>query len=83
MSAYEVVASIPGTFYRRPDPASEPFVEEGAHVSASDMIGLIEVMKTFHNVTAGTAGVVSRFVVADEEAVDVDQVLVVLEVDEP
>ena len=46
--AKTVKAQMPGTFYRRPDPDSEFYVEEGAAVSAGDTVGLIEVMKSFH-----------------------------------
>ena len=37
---------MPGTFYRRPDPESDPYVKEGDSVSAGDTVGLIEVMKS-------------------------------------
>ena len=70
---------MPGTFYRRPDPESDPFVEEGEEVSAGDTIGLIEVMKSFHEVKADEGGTVSRFLVESEEAVDAGQELVELE----
>jgi acetyl-CoA carboxylase biotin carboxyl carrier protein len=72
-------AQIPGTFYRRPDPESDPYVEEGDSVSAGDTVGLIEVMKSFHEVKAGVDGTVSGFLVEDEEAVDAGQDLVELE----
>jgi acetyl-CoA carboxylase biotin carboxyl carrier protein len=36
-----VKALMPGTFYRRPDPESDLYVEEGDQVSAGDTIGLI------------------------------------------
>jgi acetyl-CoA carboxylase biotin carboxyl carrier protein len=74
-----VKAQIPGTFYRRPDPESDPYVEEGDKVSAGDAIGLIEVMKSFHEVKAEGDGTVSRFLVEDEEAVDAGQDIVELE----
>jgi len=74
-----VRAQMPGTFYRRPDPESDPFVEEGDEVSAGDTIGLIEVMKSFHEVKTDEGGTVSRFLVESEEAVDAGQDLVQLE----
>jgi acetyl-CoA carboxylase biotin carboxyl carrier protein len=74
-----VKAQMPGTFYRRPDPDSDPYVEEGDEVSAGDIIGLIEVMKNFNEVKAEDDGTVSKFLVEDEDAVDAGQDLVELE----
>jgi biotin carboxyl carrier protein len=70
---------MPGTFYRSPDPDSDPYVEEGDSVSAGDAVGLIEVMKSFHEVKAGEDGTVSKILVGDEEAVDAGQDLVELD----
>jgi acetyl-CoA carboxylase biotin carboxyl carrier protein len=74
-----VKAQMPGTFYRRPDPESDPYVEEGDEVSAGDTIGLIEVMKNFNEITVEEDGKISKFLVEDEEAVDPGQDLVELE----
>jgi acetyl-CoA carboxylase biotin carboxyl carrier protein len=74
-----VKAQMPGTFYRRPDPESDPYVSEGDSVSAGETVGLIEVMKSFHEVKAEEDGTVSKFLVGDEEAVDAGQDIVELE----
>ena len=79
MAAKTVKAQVPGTFYRRPDPESEVYVEEGDSVSAGDTIGLIEVMKSFHEVKAEEDGTVSGFLVEDEKAVDAGQDVLELE----
>ncbi len=79
MAEKTVKAQMPGTFYRRPDPESDPYVEEGDEVSAGDTIGLIEVMKNFNEIKAEDEGKVSKFLVEDEEAVDAGQDLVELE----
>ena len=79
MAEKTVKAQMPGTFYRRPDPESDPYVEEGDEVSAGDTIGLIEVMKNFNEIKAEEGGTVSKFLVEDEEAVDAGQELVELE----
>jgi acetyl-CoA carboxylase biotin carboxyl carrier protein len=70
---------MPGTFYRRPDPESDFYVEEGDRVSAGDTVGLIEVMKSFHEVKAGEEGTIARFLVENEEAVDAGQDLLEME----
>ena len=77
--AKTVKAQMPGTFYRRPDPDSEFYVEEGASVSAGDTVGLIEVMKSFHEVKAEEDGTVSRFLVEHEDAVDAGQDILEME----
>jgi acetyl-CoA carboxylase biotin carboxyl carrier protein len=67
---------MPGTFYRRPDPESDAYFEEGDQVAAGDTVGLIEVMKSFHEVRAEEEGTIARFLVENEEAVDAGQDLV-------
>ena len=77
--AKTVKAQMPGTFYRRPDPESDVYVEEGDSVSAGDTVGIIEVMKSFHEVKAEEGGTVSKFLIGDEEAVDAGQDILELE----
>jgi acetyl-CoA carboxylase biotin carboxyl carrier protein len=74
-----VKAHLPGTFYRRPDPESEPYVNEGDSVSAGDVVGLIEVMKSFHEVKSEESGTVSKILVENEDAVDAGQDVIELE----
>lgn len=77
--AETIKSPMPGTFYRRPDPESDPFVNEGDEVSPSDTIGLIEVMKSFHEIKAVGGGTVSRFLVEDEDPVSAGQNIVELD----
>ena len=77
--AKTVRAQMPGTFYRRPDPESDFYVEEGDSVSVGDTVGLIEVMKSFHEVKAEEDGTVSKFLVENESAVDAGQDLLEME----
>ena len=79
MARHEVVSPIPGTFYRRPDPSSEPFATEGQAVGAQDTLCLAEVMKNFHSVPAGVAGTVVAFLVTNEDVVSAGQPVVVIE----
>lgn len=79
MAEKTVKAPMPGTFYRRPDPESDAYVEEGSSISAGDTIGLVEVMKSFHEIKAEEDGTVSKVLVEDEEAVSAGQDLVELE----
>ena len=79
MPRHEVVSPIPGVFYRRPDPDSPPFAEDGASVTDESPLGLVEVMKSFHQVPAGAAGKVIEFLVGDEDEVDAGQPVAVVE----
>lgn len=74
-----VKAQLPGTFYRSPDPESEPYVAEGVKVFAGDVVGLIEVMKSFHEVKAEQDGTVAKFLIEDGDAVAPGQDLLELE----
>ena len=79
MADKTIRAQMPGTFYRSPDPESDPYVEEGDQVSAGDPVGLIEVMKSFHEVKSEEEGTIAKFLVENEEAVDAGQDLVEME----
>jgi len=80
MASKQVLSPLPGTFYRRPAPDQPPYKEEGDAVAAGDVIGLVEVMKSFHEVKADAAGTVNSFLVENEAAVQAGQPLV--EIDE-
>ena len=77
--AHEIKSPIPGTFYRKPSPEEPPYKSEGDAVAKSDTIGLVEVMKTFHEVKADGEGTVSSFGVEDGAPVMAGQVLAVLD----
>ena len=79
MARHEVISPIPGTLYRRPDPASDQFVEEGQEVKAGDTVCLIEVMKNFHEVNAEVAGTVVEFLVETDDVVGPGQPIAVIE----
>jgi biotin carboxyl carrier protein len=75
-----VRAPTEGIFYRRPSPDQPPYVEEGSPVSTGTVLGLVEVMKCFNQVTYGGpglphAGVVEKILVEDSSEVDFGQEL--------
>jgi len=78
MAKHEVLTPIPGLFYRRPDPDSDPFVAEGDAVKAGDTIGLVEIMKNFQPVESEAAGRLVEFLVADGQPVEYGEPLVVI-----
>lgn len=77
--AEPVKSPIPGIFYRQPDPEDPPFVEAGDTVEAGETIGLVEVMKNFHEIKADSAGTVGEFQIENEAEVEADQTLVEIE----
>jgi acetyl-CoA carboxylase biotin carboxyl carrier protein len=79
VSRFEVVSPIPGVFYRRPDPDSDPYATEGQTIGADDTVCLVEVMKSFHPVPAGAAGTLVEFLVENEDVVDAGQPVAVIE----
>lgn len=79
MSEKTIKSPLPGTFFRRPSPDAEPFVEEGDNVAAGDVVGLVEVMKTYHEVKAAEPGTVTRFLVENEDPVDAGQDIAALD----
>jgi acetyl-CoA carboxylase biotin carboxyl carrier protein len=62
-----VRAPLPGTFYRAPRPGAAPFVEAGSRVGADTVVGIVETMKLFTSVTAGTAGTVAEICLGNGE----------------
>ena len=57
-----VTSPMTGIFYGAPSPNSSPFVREGETVTAGQVVGLIEAMKVFNEITASASGTVTRLV---------------------
>jgi len=72
---HEVQSPLPGTFYRKPSPDAPPYKEAGDAVSPGQVIGLIEVMKQFTEVTAEVGGRIREFLIADGEPIEPGQVI--------
>ena len=76
MASKEILSPLPGIFYRRPAPDQPHYKEAGDSVAIGDVIGLVEVMKSFNEVKADTAGTVVRFLLDNEAPVMAGQPLV-------
>ncbi len=76
--AKQILSPLPGTFYRRPSPDKPEFKSEGDMVAIGEVIGLIEVMKSFNEVKADQAGKISKFLTDNEEPVMAGQPLLEL-----
>ena len=75
----QILSPLPGTFYRSPAPDKPPFKEDGDAVAVGDVVGLIEVMKSFHEIKSEVAGTNIRFVTDNEDPVMAGAVLAELD----
>ena len=73
MAEKTIKCPLPGIFYRRPSPEADAFVTEGQKVAAGNVVGLVEIMKSFHEIRSQQDGVIDRFLVGNEEAVEADE----------
>ena len=69
-----VQAPSDGIFYRRPSPDSPSYVEVGTSVTSGTMLGLVEIMKCFHQITYGGLGLPSKGTIAKVLAEDASEV---------
>ena len=74
-----VVAPLTGVFFRTPTPTARPYVEEGDWVEADAVIGLVETMKIYNEVTADCSGRVVRFEADNGQLVHAGDTLVLIE----
>ena len=73
-----IKSPLPGTFYRRPNPQADPYVSEGDEVKVGDVVGLVEIMKTFHEIHSDADGRVARFLIENADLVDAGQDIIAL-----
>jgi len=71
----EFKSPIVGTFYRKPAPDKEAFVDRGARVRPDSVICIIEAMKVMNEIRAEISGEVVDILVKDGEAVEYGQPL--------
>ena len=74
-----VEAPLTGIFYTRPAPDEEPYVQAGSHVEPDDVVGLVETMKMYNEVTADVTGIVREIVVENGSLVEAGQPLLYVE----
>lgn len=75
----DIRSPIPGTFYRRPSPDEPVYKEVGDTVAVGDVVGLVEVMKSFIEVKAEAAGTITAFKVENEEPITAGAVVAELD----
>lgn len=64
-----------GTFYRRPSPDKELFVNVGDEIRPGQVICIIEAMKLFNEIEAEISGKIVKVLVDDASPVEYDQPL--------
>jgi acetyl-CoA carboxylase biotin carboxyl carrier protein len=70
-----ITAPLTGVYYARPAPDQPVFVSEGSVVLVDDVVGLIETMKLFNEVTAEISGRVTEIVALDGDLVEAGHAL--------
>jgi biotin carboxyl carrier protein len=79
MATKQILSPLPGTFYRRPAPDQPAYKSKGDGVAIGDVIGLVEVMKSFNEVKSTVAGKIVKFLAENEDAVMAGQPLAEIE----
>ena len=76
---HAIEAPLTGIFYGRPAPDKDPYVTVGSHVTPDEVVGLIETMKMFNEITAEYTGTVREVLVENGSIVEGGQVLMYIE----
>ena len=75
-SKYLTIKSpIIGTFYRKPAPEKDVFVEVGDTIKSGDVLCVIEAMKLFNEIESEISGKIVKVLVDDSSPVEFDQPL--------
>ena len=64
-----------GTFYRSPNPESDPFVSEGDTIKVGQTICIVEAMKLFNDIESDVSGKIVKVLVDDNSPIEFDQPL--------
>ncbi|KQC32329.1 acetyl-CoA carboxylase [Nonlabens sp. YIK11] len=70
-----VKSPIIGTFYRKPSPEKDTFVEVGDSVKVGDTLCIIEAMKLFNEIESEVSGTIVKVLIDDMSPVEFDQPL--------
>ena len=68
-----------GTFYRKPSPDHEVFVEVGDVIKEGDVLCVVEAMKLFNEIESEVSGKIVKILVDDSSPVEFDQPLFIIE----
>ena len=71
----QVTSPIVGTFYRRPNPKADPYVEVGDTVTKGQTLCIVEAMKVMNEIDATESGVITAIHVDDTAPVEYGEAL--------
>ena len=74
-----IKSPIIGTFYRRPSPDKDPFINVGDSIDVGSVVGIVEAMKLFNEIESEVSGKVVKVLVDDMSPVEYDQPLFLVE----
>ena len=77
----EIRSPMVGTFYRRPSPESDPYVEVGDAIESETVVCIVEAMKVNNELKAEMRGDIVEILVEDGHPVEFDQPLFLVKVD--
>ncbi len=72
---HEIKSPIVGTFYRSPNPDSDPFVKVGDNVDRGTVLCIIEAMKLMNEIESEEAGEIVKIYVENGQPVEYGQPL--------
>lgn len=75
----KVTSPIVGTFYRRPSPDAEAYVQAGDRVNKGDTLCIVEAMKLMNEIEAPCSGKVVKVLPNDGQVVEYGELLVVID----
>ena len=64
-----------GTFYRKPSPDKDPFVNVGDEVNVGTVVCVVEAMKLFNEIESEISGKIIKVLVEDMSPIEYDQPL--------
>ena len=73
-----VTSPIVGTFYRKPNPNADPYVEVGDSVKNGQTLCIVEAMKLMNEITADASGSVVKIFINDGQPVEFGEPLFAL-----
>lgn len=75
----EIKSPMVGTFYRRPSPDKDVYVNVGDSIKQGDVVCMIEAMKLFNEIEAEFSGKIVKVLVEDATPIEYDQPLFLVE----
>lgn len=75
----EILSPIVGTFYRKPAPDADAFVDVGAEVDDETVVCIVEAMKVMNEIKAEVKGVIKKVLIDDASPVQFGQPLFLVE----